>query len=130
LWVEREAARLAIACPSEDNPPGYRHARRLEEFAELARVRAPSLADLRIARHVVGNVDVGGDGHPYVGSVDGGLWMVAGFGGHGGMHGPPVAELLAKTIAGHPDPALAIAALNPWRPKDAATEWMVATKKG
>jgi len=46
------------------------------------------------------------------------------------MHGPPVAELLAKTIAGRPDPSLDIAALNPWRPKDAATEWMVATKKG
>jgi len=130
LLIEREADGLVIAILYEDNPPGYGHARMLEEFAELARVRAPSLADLRIARHVVGNVDVGGDGHPYVGSVDDGLWMVAGFGGHGAMHAPPVAELLAKTIAGRPDPSLDIAALNPWRPKDAATEWMVATKKG
>ena len=78
---------------------------------------------------MVGNVDVGGDGHPYVGLVEGGLWMVAGFGGHGAMHGPPVAELLAKTIAGRPDPSLDISALSPWRSPDAASEWMVATKK-
>jgi len=129
LLIEREADGLVIAILYEDNPPGYGHARMLEEFADLARVRAPSLADLRIARHVVGNVDVGGDGHPYVGLVEGGLWMVAGFGGHGAMHGPPVAELLAKTIAGRPDPSLDISALSPWRSPDAASEWMVATKK-
>ena len=38
------------------------------------------------------------DGHPYVGLVEDGLWMVAGFGGHGAMHGPPVAELLSRAL--------------------------------
>jgi sarcosine oxidase subunit beta len=128
--VEREAAGLIIAILFEENPPGYGHTRMLEEFAELARVRAPSLADLHIARHVVANVDMGGDGHPYVGSVEDGLWMAAGFGGHGVMHGPPVAELLAKTIAGRPDPAVDITLLTPWRKAGAASEWMVAAKKG
>ena len=108
----------------------FLHARMLEQFAELARVRAPSLADLRIARNVVSNVDMGGDGHPYVGLVEDGLWMLAGFGGHGAMHGPPVAELLARTIAGRPDQSLDIEALSPWRPPVAAAEWMVAAKKG
>ena len=130
LLIEREADGLLIAILYENNPPGYGHARMLEQFAELARVRAPSLADLRIARHVVSNVDLGGDGHPYVGLVEDGLWMVAGFGGHGAMHGPPVAELLARTIAGRPDPSLDIEALSPWRPPVAAAEWMVAAKKG
>jgi sarcosine oxidase, subunit beta len=128
--VEREAAGLIIAILFEDNPPGYGHTRMLEEFAELARVRAPSLADLNIAKHVVANVDMGGDGHPYVGSVEDGLWMAAGFGGHGVMHGPPVGELLAKTIAGRPDPTLDITPLTPWRKAGAASEWMVAAKKG
>ncbi len=128
--VEREAEGLIIAILLEDNPPGYGHTRMLEEFAELARVRAPSLADLHIAKRVVANVDLGGDGHPYVGSVEDGLWMAAGFGGHGVMHGPPVAELLAKTIAGRPDPTVDIAPLTPWRKAGAATEWMVAAKKG
>jgi sarcosine oxidase subunit beta len=130
LVIEREGEGLVIALLLEENPPGYGHARMLEQFAELARVRAPSLADLRIARHVVANVDMGGDGHPYVGAVEDGLWMVAGFGGHGAMHGPPVAELLAKTIAGRPDPTFDIAPLSPWRGPGAASEWMVASKKG
>lgn len=128
--VEREAAGLIIAILFEDNPPGYGHTRMLEEFAELARVRAPSLAELHIAKRVVANVDMGGDGHPYVGSVEDGLWMAAGFGGHGVMHGPPVGQLLAKTIVGRPDPALDIAPLSPWRKTGAGSEWMVAAKKG
>ena len=64
-------------------------AQMLNQFAELARVRAPSLADVGIAKHVVASVDMGGDGHPYLGLVEDGLWMLAGFGGHGVMHGPP-----------------------------------------
>jgi len=128
--VEREAEGLIIAILLEVNPPGYGHTRMLEEFAELARIRAPSLADLHIAKRVVANVDLGGDGHPYVGSVEDGLWMAAGFGGHGVMHGPPVAELLARTIAGRPDPTVDITSLTPWRKAGAASEWMVAAKKG
>ena len=130
LLVEREGAGLVIAILFEENPPGYGHSQMLEEFGELARVRAPSLADVQVARHVVANVDMGGDGHPYVGLVEDGLWMVAGFGGHGAMHGPPVAELLAKVIAGRPDPMVDLGPLSPWRRPGAATEWMVATKKG
>src|SRR5207244_5708066 len=60
LLIEREADGLVIAILYENNPPDYSHARMLEQFAELARVRAPSLADLGIARHVVSNVDMGG----------------------------------------------------------------------
>jgi len=130
LLVEREGAGLVIAILFEENPPGYGHSQMLEEFAELARVRAPSLTDLEVARHVVANVDMGGDGHPYVGLVEDGLWMVAGFGGHGAMHGPPVAELLAKVIAGRPDPKVDLGPLSPWRKPGATTEWMVAAKKG
>lgn len=130
LLVEREGAGLVIAILFDENPPGYGHSQMLEEFAELARVRAPSLADLQVARHVVANVDMGGDGHPYVGLVEDGLWMCAGFGGHGAMHGPPVAELLAKTIAGRPDLSVDLGPLSPWRKPGAETEWMVAAKKG
>src|SRR5207237_10124337 len=128
--IEREADGLLIAILYENNPPGYGHARMLEQFAELARVRAPSLADLRIARDVVSNVDLGGDGHPYVGLVEDGLWMVAGFGGHGAMHAPPVAKLLAQTIAGRPDSTLDISSLSPRRAAGAAAEREVALKKG
>ena len=129
LLIEREADGLLVAILLEENPPAYGHAQMLEDFADLARVRAPSLADLRIARNVVANVDLGGDGHPYVGLVEDGLWMIAGFGGHGVMHAPPVAKLLAQTIAGRPDSTLDISSLSPWRSAEAAAEWMVASKK-
>jgi glycine/D-amino acid oxidase-like deaminating enzyme len=130
LLIERESGGLLIAILLEENPPGYGHAQMLDEFADLARVRAPSLAEVRIVKHVVANVDLGGDGHPYVGQVEDGLWMVAGFGGHGVMHAPPVAELLAKMIVGRPDPTLDISQLDPWRKPGTASEWMVASKKG
>src|SRR5207247_9882859 len=128
--VEREGRALLVAVLLEENPPGYDHTQMLGDFHELARVRAPSLADIRIARYTLANVDLGGDGHPYVGEVEDGLWMIAGFGGHGVMHAPPVAQLLAKIIAGRPDPTLDISSLTPWRKPGAASEWMVASKKG
>ena len=88
LLIERESGGLLIAILLEKNPPGYGHTQMLDDYADLARVRAPSIVDVRIAKHVVANVDLGGDGHPYVGEVEDGLWMIAGFGGHGVMHAP------------------------------------------
>jgi hypothetical protein len=41
-----------------------------------------------------------------------------------------VAELLAKVIAGRSDPTVDLGPLSPWRKPGAATEWMVAAKKG
>ncbi len=130
LLIERESGGLLIAILLDQDPPGYGHAEMLDQFAELARVRAPSIADVHVVKHVVANVDLGGDGHPYVGQVEAGLWMIAGFGGHGVMHAPAVAELLAKTMAGRPDSSLDISSLDPRRAPGSASEWMVASKKG
>src|SRR5207253_102439 len=67
LLIERESGGLLIAVLLEENPPGYGHVQMLDHYADLARVRAPSIVDVPIAKHVVANVDLGGDGHPYVG---------------------------------------------------------------
>jgi sarcosine oxidase subunit beta len=127
--VEPEGQGLLVAILLEENPPRWNHQRMLEEFGALARHRAPDLVEVGIARFTTGDVDLGGDGHPYVGEVANGLWMAAGFGGHGVMHAPAVGQLLAKQIAGQADPGLDISALDPHRPPHAAEEWMVATKK-
>jgi sarcosine oxidase subunit beta len=127
--VEPEGTALVLSVLLEENPPGWSHERMLVEFGELARRRAPALADVGIARFTTGTVDLGGDGHPYVGEVEPGLWIAAGFGGHGTMHGPVVGRLLALTMAGRPDPTLDISMLDPRRAPGAAEEWMVATKK-
>lgn len=129
LEVEREGRALLIAILLEENPPGFDHTQMLAEFHELARVRAPSIADLGIARYTLANVDLGGDGHPYVGEVEEGLWMIAGFSGHGTMHGPVVARLLAGIIGGQPDRTLDITSLDPRREAAPVSEWMVATRK-
>jgi glycine/D-amino acid oxidase-like deaminating enzyme len=55
--------------------------------------------------------------------------MIAGFSGHGTMHGPVVTRLLAKIMSGRPDATLDISSLNPWRQAEVSSEWMVATKK-
>src|SRR5215510_1299500 len=127
--VEPEGAALVLAILLEENPPGWSHERMLVEFWELARRRAPVLAEVKIARFTSGDVDLGGDGHPYVGEVETGLWMAAGFGGHGTMHGPVVGRLLAAMMTGHPDPTIDISPLRPHRPVGTAEEWMVATRK-
>src|SRR5207237_3582802 len=116
--VEREGKALLVAVLLEENPPGYDHTQMLADFHELARVRAPSLADIRIARYTLANVDLGGDGHPYVGEVADGLWMIAGCSGHGTMHGPVVARLLAKTMSGRPATTLDISRPPPCRHAD------------
>lgn len=87
------------------------------------------LESVEVARHVVANVDHGGDGHPCVGEVEPGLWMSAAFGGHGAMHGPPVAQLLARTMAGRPEPTIDLSVLDPRRPAGTTAEWMVASQK-
>jgi sarcosine oxidase, subunit beta len=128
--VEREGQALVLSILLEENPPEWSHERMLVEFGELARLRAPVLADVGVARFTTGNVDLGGDGHPYVGEVEPGLWMAAGFGGHGTMHGPVLGRLLAKMIAGQPDPTIDISELHPRRAPGSVEEWMVAAKKG
>ena len=127
--VEPEGSAVVLAILLEENPPGWTHDQMLAEFGALAQQRAPALADVKVARFTTGNVDLGGDGHPYVGAVEPGLWMAAGFGGHGTMHGPAVGQLLAQAIAGRPDPEIDLSILDPRRAPHAAQEWMVATKK-
>jgi len=88
-----------------------------EVVGELALV----LVDLEVRGDVV-RIDHG--------EVEPGLWMAAGFGGHGTMPGPVLGRLLAKMIAGKPDPTIDISELHPRRAPGSVEEWMVAAKKG
>ena len=115
LEIEREGKALLIGILLEENPPGYDHTQMLAEFHDLARVRAPALADIKIARYTLANVDLGGDGHPYVGEIQDGLWMIAGFSGHGTMHGPVVARIIQDKPGKGQGEVVARASAPTWR---------------
>jgi len=104
MCVEREGEALMLAMLGR-NPAPRDHEHLLELFVAAAQVRAPALLDLAVTHRLTAHPTLGGDGHPYVGPVEDGLWALA-FTGHGAMHGPPVAEALARSIAGRPDPTL------------------------
>jgi hypothetical protein len=54
------------------------------------------------------------------------LWVLAGFAGHGVMHGPVLAELLARTMLGDPDQTVDLEPCNPLRTPQRSfeNEWM------
>ena len=70
----------------------------------------------------------GGDGHAYAGQVDDGLWVFAGFDGHGTMQGPALADLMARIMDGQGDPVLDVSMFDPWRVVAGKQEWLRAAK--
>ena len=69
-------------------------------MAERAAIRFPSLQTASLARVITGLYEVTPDHLPVVGAVPGlaGFFVVAGFNGHGIMHGPAAARALAELI--------------------------------
>ena len=129
--IEPEGPGLAVTMLLPELPPGYTQQDMLSDWYEAATVRAPSLVDLGISHLLTATADGVSDGHPNAGQLDEDLWVIAGFAGHGAMHGPPVAELLARHILGDPDPGQDISAFDPLRTRQSAggEEWMVAQKR-
>lgn len=115
FYVEREGEGLVVSMLRSDAPAEWGQQQMLEAWHDAALTRAPGLLDLGIAHLLSGVADEVSDGHPNAGPVDEDLWVVAGFAGHGVMHGPPVAELVAQWMLGAPDPGLDLSPLDPLR---------------
>ena len=107
MAVEREGQQLVLAMLGR-NPAPADHDDLVEQFFKASATRAPQLQELTIVRQMTAHPTIGGDGHPYVGQVEDGLWAVA-FVGHGIMHGPPIAEAVVRMAVGRPDPTLDLA---------------------
>ena len=77
-----------------------------EETLSRAAVLAPLLADAEARRIIGGLYDMTPDGRPILGAVDGheGLFVAAGFSGHGFMVAPSAAEAVAHLATGGPAP--------------------------
>jgi sarcosine oxidase subunit beta len=102
LYFHTEGEGLLIGMSNPREAPGYDQ-RVDEDFellnAEAAILRMPILERAGRASHAAGLYEVTPDAHPIFGPtpVDG-FYVVAGFSGHGFMHGPIAGKLIAELI--------------------------------
>ena len=124
--IEREGPGLVVSMLVSKTPPGYGQQEMLENWFAAATRRAPTLVDLGISHVLSAPVDEVSDGHPNAGRMEEELWVLAGFAGHGVMHGPAVAELLARMMLGEPDETVDLEPCNPLRTAELSSEneWM------
>jgi len=128
--VEREQDAAVVTILESSYAEGYGVDDMLTEFAEAAAVRAPIFTEVSIRSTISAAADAtGGDGHPFIGEVEHGLWLMTGFDGHGTMQGPAIARFTANLIAGIPDPVIDPAIFDPHRPPTETQEWLRAAKK-
>ena len=67
----------------------------------------PRLEPIAFSELVTGVYDVTPDHDPILGRVADGVWLAAGFSGHGFMLAPAVGRLIAESVLGRDDPLLA-----------------------
>ena len=95
---------------------------RVSDLAQAVMGRFPALADLEITNGWAGLREMTPDDHAIVGPVEEqpGLWVVAGFSGHGFMQSPAVGEAAANWLLDG-DPGLDLSALSLSRFTSAST---------
>lgn len=128
LIIEREGEGACVTVSDTSfGPNGVNKV--MEAFAELAEVRAPVFTNVGIKTTTSWAFDAtGGDGHAYLGEIENGLWVFAGFDGHGTMQGPALCEIMANIMRGQGDPIIDISMFNPWREVHEKQEWLRAEK--
>lgn len=128
--VEREQDAAVVTILESSYPDDYGVDDMLFDFAEAAAVRAPIFTEVSIRSTISAAADAtGGDGHPFIGEVEPGLWTMTGFDGHGTMQGPAIAQFTANLIAGIADPVLDPAIFDPHRIATENQEWLRAARK-
>jgi sarcosine oxidase subunit beta len=102
--LRREGEGILLGIGRPDEPPSFSTAvdRSLEpRVVERAVHRAPALGDARLMRGWAGLYEMTPDQTGIVSRVPGveGIYVIAGFSGHGFMHGPIAGQLMAELIA-------------------------------
>jgi sarcosine oxidase subunit beta len=103
LYFHREGEGILTGMSNPDEAPGFDE--RVDEAWELAHMekaieRLPLLAEAGLLSHWAGLYEVTPDAHPIIGPIKDlpGYYVIAGFSGHGFMHGPGAGLLLAEQI--------------------------------
>jgi sarcosine oxidase subunit beta len=120
LYFHREGAGLLTGMSRPDQPPGADESVDAEwEQVHLAAAvrRMPLLASAGLASHWAGLYEMTPDAHPLLGRLPGwaNAYVIAGFSGHGFMHGPIVGKLMAELILDGRPRSLEVDALSPGR---------------
>ncbi len=102
LYFHREGEGLLIGMSNPNEQPGF-HQNVDEAFElinmEAALARLPLLEKAGRASHVAGLYEVTPDAHPIFGKTPvEGFYIVAGFSGHGFMHGPIAGKLMSELL--------------------------------
>jgi glycine/D-amino acid oxidase-like deaminating enzyme len=120
LYFHREGPGLLTGQSNPSEVTGFDESVDLEwEQRHLAAAvkRMPLLAEAGLAHHWAGLYEMTPDAHPLIGAVPGlaNAFAVAGFSGHGFMHGPIAGKLLAEVMLDGHASTLDIAVLAPAR---------------
>jgi sarcosine oxidase subunit beta len=103
LYFHREGEGVLTGMSNPNEEPGFDET--IDEAWELVHMekaieRLPLLAEAGLLSHWAGLYEVTPDAHPIIGPVKSlpGYYVIAGFSGHGFMHGPGAGLLLAEQI--------------------------------
>lgn len=102
LYFHREGEGLLIGMSNQQEQPGFNQ--NVDEAFEIvnmeaALARLPLLEKAGRASHLAGLYEVTPDAHPIFGKTPvEGFYVVAGFSGHGFMHGPIAGKLMSELI--------------------------------
>jgi sarcosine oxidase subunit beta len=120
LYFHREGPGILTGQSNASEQPGFDESVDLEwEQQHLARAiqRMPLLEQAGLAHHWAGLYEMTPDAHPLIGPLSPlvNAYIVAGFSGHGFMHGPIAGKLLAELILDGHTSTLDISPLSPTR---------------
>jgi sarcosine oxidase subunit beta len=109
FYFHREGPGLLMGMSLEDEPPGFNLERDdawIPRLAEAVARRAPSLADVGVARGWAGLYEVTPDHNALIGEArrPARFLYATGFSGHGFLQGPAVGEVVRDLFCGHPPP--------------------------
>ena len=101
-YFRREGEGVLFSGPRDEESSFNTHVdwEDLEAIVTTALHRAPFLAKAEVLRGWAGSYDITPDHNPLLGAIPGvnGLYVAAGFSGHGFMHGPIAGRLMAELI--------------------------------
>lgn len=123
FWIRREGTGAIMGIPNAAEKPGSFDASidwsLREKATEAGLKRIPSLVGASINKAWAGLYEMTPDNHPVIGEFSDcrGLFIAAGFSGHGFMHSPAAGIHTAELLAGV-EPSLDISMLSPQRFKD------------